>query len=189
MSEERSSWPSGWLLGKAPSGLKINVTTAGMNLSLASRWLGSRCWERFVKVNVLLRAFCDWLSLNQNWGNHNDQPDETKISRAAGERSMQKHVNSFKCGKTRVTNFRLVRVSNNFFLERAWVVKSMVRTRTYLNSIILLSYLIVLFIYHRRLNRSEVKENNPVLFRQKRNLVEFTAAHVYFQSDRKIAIA
>ena len=70
---------------------EINVTTAGMNLSLTGKWRKSRCWKRFVTINVSLGAPVNWLSLNQNWGNHNNQPDEAKISGAANESSMQKH--------------------------------------------------------------------------------------------------
>ena len=59
------------------------------------------------------------MSLNQNWGSHKDPPDEAKISGAANESSMQKHVNSFKTGKTRVTDLRLVRVLNKFLRKGA----------------------------------------------------------------------
>ena len=115
MSEEGLLGPlDGYLVKPLQGGrlFEVNATAAGMNQSFAGKRLGSRCRERFGEVTVSLYAFFDWLSLNQTWSNHNNQSDEAKISGAAKESSMQKHVNSFKHRKTRVSNSRLVRVLN-----------------------------------------------------------------------------
>ena len=115
MSEEGLLGPlDGYLVKPLQGGrlFEVNATAAGMNQSFAGKRLGSRCRERFGEVTVSLYAFFDWLSLNQTWSNHINQSDEAKISGAAKESSMQKHVNSFKRRKTRVSNSRLVWVLN-----------------------------------------------------------------------------